>query len=118
MPASQGSAVRLVLSVLRVGLLGGLLGALVIIVVVVLGSRMNAQRATAAAPRPRWQYLLAALGWLAVASCVALLSLRIGTGLPSRASTALGVWSGLYALVLIGRAVSWGGVRGLLWWRY
>lgn len=117
MPAPQGSAMSLVLGVLRAGLLGGLLAALVFVVVLVLGSRLNAWRAPAAAPRPRWQYLLAALGWLAIASCFALLSLWIGTGLPARASAALSIWSGIYGLVLIGRAASWGRVRALLWWR-
>ena len=116
MPGSQGSVLRWVLGVLRVGLVGGLLASLVFVVMVVVGSRVSAWRAPASAPRPRWQYLLSALGWLAVASCFSLLSLWIGTGLPARASTALSIWSGLYALVLIGRAASWGRVRALLWW--
>lgn len=115
MPAPQGSAMSL--GVLRAGLLGGLLTALVVVVVLVLGSRLNARRAPATAPRPRWQYLLAALGWLAIASCLALLSVWVGTGLPAHASTALSIWSGIYGLVLIGRAASWGRVRALLWWR-
>ena len=104
------------LGVLRAGLLGGLLAALVVVVVLALGSRLNARCAPATAPRPRWQYLLAALGWLAIASCLALLSVWAGTGLPARASTALGIWSGIYGLVLIGRAASWGRVHALLWW--
>jgi hypothetical protein len=112
----QGSAASLVLGALRVGLVGGLLAVLVLGVVVALGPRVNAWLA-ASAPRPRWQYLLAAIGWLAVASCLALLSLRIGTGLLARAATALSFWSGLYALVLIGRAATWGRVRALLGWR-
>jgi hypothetical protein len=116
-PSSQGSAMSQVLSWLRFCLLTPLLAAVVFTVVIILGSRVNARRAPASAPRPRWQYLLAALGWLAIASCFALLSLWIGTGLPARASTALSVWSGLYGLVLIGRAASWGRLRALLWWR-
>jgi hypothetical protein len=116
-PSSQGSAMSQVLSWLRTCLLSPVLATLVFVVALVLRSRVNAWRAPASAPRPRWQYLLVALGWLAVASCFALLSLWIGTGLPARASTALSVWSGLYGLVLIGRAASWGRVRALLWWR-
>jgi hypothetical protein len=114
-PAGQGSAMSQVLGVLRTGLLGGLVASLALVVVVVLRPRMNAWRVRCA-PRPRWQYLLAALGWLTIASCFALVGLRVGTGLPGRASMALGMWSGVYGLVLIGRAASWGRVRGLLWW--
>ena len=108
----------MVLSVLRVGLVGGLLATLVFVVALALRSRVKAWLAPASASRPRWHYLLAAFGWLAVASSLVLLSLWIGTGLPSRAGAALGIWSGLYALVLIGRAASWGRIRTLLWWTY
>jgi hypothetical protein len=112
----QGSATSLVLGALRVGLVGGLLAVLVLVVVVALRPRLNAWSASAANPLPRWQYLLAAFGWLAIGSCFVLLSLRVGVGLPARASAALGMWFGIYGLVLIGRATSWGTVRALLWW--
>jgi hypothetical protein len=114
--AVHGSATSVVLVALRTGVLAGLVAVLVLVVVVALRSRMNGRGASAANPRPRWQYLLTAVGWLAVGSCFVLLSLRVGAGLPARASTALGMWSGIYGLILMGRAVSWGSVRALLWW--
>jgi hypothetical protein len=116
MPWPQGSVMSMVLGGLRACLLVALMAVLVVVVAVVLGPRMNAWRAPAAAPRPRWQYVLAALGWAVVACGFALLSLRIGAGLTARSSTALSLWSGVYGLVLVGRAASWGRVRALLWW--
>jgi hypothetical protein len=115
MPAFRGGAMSQVLGVLRTGLVGGLVGFLVVVIAVVLRPLLNAWRAPASAPRPRWQYLLAALGWLTIASCFVLLGRRIGTGLPARTVAVLGLWSGIYGLVLIGRAASWGSVRAL-WW--
>jgi hypothetical protein len=116
MPSPGSSVMSLVLGVLRAVLVGTLVTVLVVAAAVVPGPRMNARRAPAETPRPRWQYVLAALGWAGIACGLAALSLWIGPGLPGRASTALSLWSGLYSLVLIGRAASWGRVRALLWW--
>jgi hypothetical protein len=116
MPSAEGSVTSLALGVLRAVLAGPVIAVLVVVAAVVLGPRMSAWRAPAWAPRRRWQYALAALGWAGIAGGFALLSLWIGTGLPARASTALGLWCGIYSLVLTGRAASWGRVRALLWW--
>jgi hypothetical protein len=110
--SSKGSAVSQVLDVVRAVAAGGL----VVAVVVVVQLRMHAWRGPPAVPRPRWQYLLTAFGWLSVASSFMLVALRARTGLPAHVSVALGLWSGAYGLVLIGRAVSRGRVRASLWW--
>jgi hypothetical protein len=107
----QGSAAGQVLSVIRIGLLAGLVIALVVIVVAILEGRLKAQRASRADPRPRWQYLLAAFGWLGAACCFVLASRWTGTGVAERATSAAGIWSGAYGLVMIGRAACWGRVR-------
>jgi hypothetical protein len=108
---SDALTVSMVVDAIRSGLLGGLLMCLVLVIVAAWGPRVNGRRGSAEAPRPRWQYILGALGWLATASCFVLLSFWLGAGLPSRTTTAIGIWSGLYGLVLIGRAASWGGVQ-------
>ena len=110
--SSKGSAISQVLDVARAGAAGGL----VVVVVVVVQIRMHAWSGPPAVPRSRCQYLLAAFGWLAVAACFMLVALWAGTGLPAHASVAFGLWSGAYGLVLIGRTVSRGRVRALLWW--
>jgi hypothetical protein len=112
----HGSAVSQVLHVIRVGLLGAVVMVLVVAIGALLPARVRTWARDAAAPRPRWLYLLAAIGCLAIAVCVALLSLRAGSGLAARLCYAACVWSGLYGLVLIGRAASWGRIRALLWW--
>lgn len=115
-PASRGSAMSQVLDMIRAVVISALAAGAGVAVVAVLHFRMKAWRAHTAVPRPRWQYLLAAVGWLAVASCFVLVSLRSGTGLPARISAALAWWSGACGLVLAGRAAAWGRVRALLWW--
>jgi hypothetical protein len=116
LPESNGLTVTMAVVAARAGLLGGLLMCLVLVIVVALGPRVNRWRGSAADPRPRWQYLFGALGWLVVATCWVLLSFQLGAGLPARTTTAVGIWSGVYGLVLMGRAASWGRVRALLWW--
>lgn len=111
----QGGAASQVLHVIRVGLLGAVAMVLVVAIGALVPARVRTWAGDAAAPRPRWLYLLAAIGCLAIATCLALLSLRAGTGLAARLCYAACVWSGLYGLVLIGRAASWGRIRPLLW---
>jgi hypothetical protein len=105
-----------VLAVLRTGLLGGLLAALVIVLAVTVRSRLTARHVPRTTPRPRWQYVLAAVGWLGIAWGFALVSRWTGIGLASRVATAFGIWSGAYGLVNMGRAACWGHARTLLWW--
>jgi hypothetical protein len=116
MLSPQSTVMGLGLAVLRAVLVGTVMAVLIAVYAVVLGPRMNAWRAPASAPRPRWQYALAALGWAGIACGFALLSLWIGAGLTARAAAALSFWSGIYGLVLMGRAACWGRVRALLWW--
>lgn len=112
----RGAAASQVLQIICVGLLGAAIAVLVVVIGLFLPARIRTWAGDAAAPRPRWQYLLGALCSLAVAACFALLSLRAGTGLAARLCYAAFLWSGLYGLVLTGRAASWGRIRALLWW--
>ena len=117
MPAIQGSAVSQVLGVIRTVLVAALVIVVMVVAVMVLRIRFSVLSEPSPAPRPRWQYLLAAVGYFAVASCLALAGAHALAGLPSRFIAAAGVWSGVYGLVMIGRAVLWGHPRALLWWR-
>lgn len=112
----RGGAASQVLQIIRVGLLGAVIAVLVVAMALLLPARVRTWAGDAAAPRPRWQYLLAALCSLAVAACFALVGLRAGTGLAARLCYAAFLWSGLYGLVLTGRAATWGRIRNLLWW--
>jgi hypothetical protein len=74
----RGSAISQVLDVARASAAGGL----VVAVVVVVQLRMHAWSGPPAVPRSRCQYLLAAFGWLAVASCFMLVALWAAPACP------------------------------------
>lgn len=114
----RGGVVSQFLQIVRFGLIGAVITVLVVATGLFLPARVRTWAGDAAAPRSRWQYLLAALCSLAVAACFALLSVRAGTGLAARLCFAAFLWSGLYGLVLIGRAATWGRIRSLLWWTH
>ena len=118
MPESgQGSAASQVLAIIRIGMAGGLVIALVLAVVAILQAWLKARCASqTATARPRWHYLLAACGWLGTAFCFVLVSRWAGSGLAERTASAIGIWSGAYGLVMVGRAACWGRFRALLWW--
>jgi hypothetical protein len=112
----QGGAVSQLLDMIRVGVLGAVVMVLVVAIWAVLPARVRTWAGDAANPRPRWLYLLAAIGCLVIAVSFGLLSARAGTGLGARLCTAASIWSALYGLIQIGRAASQGKLRALLWW--
>jgi hypothetical protein len=112
----HASVASRVLGVLSSGLLGGLVVALIVVLAVILRGRLTALRMSRAGPRPRWQYLLAALAWLGITWGLVLASRWAGPGLAGRAAAVLGIWSGAYCLVNIGRAALRGIARDLMWW--
>jgi hypothetical protein len=68
---------------------------------------IRARRAAGAreGPRPRWQYGLMAAAWLAVAAGSAVTGLHAGDGLAAAVLARLCLCSGLYGLLLLGRAL-------------
>jgi hypothetical protein len=112
----RGSGVGQILHLIGAILLGALLVVLVLVIGLILPVHIRTWAGDAADPRPRSQYVLAGLCLLAIAACIALLSIHVGTGLTARLCDAAFIWSGAYGLVQFGRAVSRGRVRALLWW--
>lgn len=79
-------------------------------------SRAEKLSAAQVAPRPRWQYLLYAAGWLAVtAGCVAG-AIYVGTGWVRDPVGVLGWWCFVAGVGMLGRALCWGRVRPAFWW--
>ena len=112
----RGNATSQVLHMIGAGLLGAVLAVLVLMIGLFLPARIRRWAGDAADPRPRWQYVLAGLCLLVVAACIALLGIHAGNGLTARTCGAAFIWAGLYGLVQLGRAVSRGRARALLWW--
>lgn len=117
MPPTRGSALSQALVVVRAALVDALVLVMVAVAIAVVRRRVSARREPDPPTRPRWQYLLAALGSFAVASCLVVVGAQASSGLLARVIAAAGVWCGLYGLVMTGRAVCWGRARALLWWR-
>ncbi len=112
---SPGSAAGQVIHIAGVVLLGTAFIVLVLAIGFFLPVRIRRWAGDAADPRPRWQYVLAGLSLLAIAACIALLSLHAGASLTARLYDAAFIWSGLYGLLQLFRAVTRGRVRALLW---
>lgn len=120
-PSAGGSAGRQVLDVI-----GTTVGSVLFTVVFVLALmpvylRAETLRETQAAPRPRWQYLVIAAGWMAMASGLTAASLmlglfHVGPGWLARTCAGSGGWFAVFGLGMLGRAVCWGRVRNLFWW--
>jgi hypothetical protein len=83
--------------------------------------RAEKLRRAQAAPRPRWQYLLIAAGWLAAAAGLiaagrALGLLSAGPGWLARACGGSAAWFAVFGLDMLGRALAGGRLRTLFWW--
>jgi hypothetical protein len=112
----RGSGLSQILHLIGTIVLGVLLVVLVLVIGLILPVHLRMWAGDAADPRPRSQYMLAGLCLLAIAACIALLSIHAGAGLTARLCDAGFIWSCAYGLVQFGRAVSRGRVRALLWW--
>jgi hypothetical protein len=115
-PQGRGSAGSQLLHMVGWVLVSAAVAVLVVVVLTSLPVRIGRWARDYANPRPRWQYAVAGLCLLGIAVCIALLSLHQGSGLTSRLCGAAFVWSGLYGLLQLGRAVCRGRARALLWW--
>jgi hypothetical protein len=92
-----------------------------VLVLIPMYLRAEKLRQAQAAPRPRWQYLMFAAGWMAMGGGLIAVGLLLGLsrpdpGWPARACVATGVWIAVFGLGMLGRAVCWGRVRALFWW--
>jgi hypothetical protein len=67
-------------------------------------------------PRPRWQYLLLAIGCGAVAGGGAALASHNQDIWVAGPTALAAFWTAGAALVMLGRAACWGTVRQRLWW--
>lgn len=84
--------------------------------------RCETLRQAQAMPRPRWQYLVISAGWMVMAGGFAAASLMLGPPHPwpawlARACGGFGAWFAVFGLGMLGRAVCWGRIRNLFWWR-
>jgi hypothetical protein len=67
-------------------------------------------------PRPRWQYLLLAVGYATVAYGAGAIASRDQDIWIAGPIAIAAYWSAGAALVMLARAVCWGTVRQKLWW--
>jgi hypothetical protein len=116
-PSFRGGTTGLLAGLVRVVLLDVLFAVIMVSAAVAVTAGAERVSAGRAGPAPRWQYLLGAAGYLAVAAGFMLAGHDIGSGWIARASAVLGGWSALYGLVLLGRAACWGRVRTIFWWQ-
>lgn len=85
------------------------------------GLRADRIRQAQAAPRPRWQYLAIAAGWLAAAGGTGAASVLLGLGQAhpgwlARACSGVSYGLAVPGLAMLGRAACRGRARVVFWW--
>jgi hypothetical protein len=120
-PPDGGSAGHRILGV--IGTAGGAVAFSIVFFLLLTPVYLRAEslRQSQVAPRPRWQYLMLAAGWMAVAGGLIVASRVLGPsaahpGWPARACAGYGAWAAVFGLGMLGRAACWGRVRNLFWW--
>ena len=121
LPSAQGSVRRQVLDVIGTCTGSVLFTVAFVLAMLPVAIRADKLRQAQAVPRPRWQYLVIAGGWIAMAggliACGMLsASMRVGSGWLARACGGFAVWFLVFGLFMIGRAACSGGVRDVFWW--
>jgi hypothetical protein len=94
----------------------GVVGAIVLVFIAIFDAYAGrlSQRLTRA--RPRWQYLLFALGYIGITVVVVMVGLHYRDGWPTSIASAFTMWSSMIALAMLGRGLSWGRARRAFWW--
>jgi hypothetical protein len=115
---STGSAdtASAALSVVRVGILGGILAVVLISAVFALDAYARKLSTRSTTARPRWQYALLALGYGGIAGAGVLAGMHYRSGWLVNVSAVFAIWTSAITLAMLGRAVCSGRVRRACWW--
>lgn len=113
--ARDGGALSLALGVVRAGVLSSLVAAPAAIAVGLLDSYAESLAARQAQSRPRWEYLVFMLCYIAAALAGMVIARRYEATCLADVGGALATWALVASGVMLGRAVSWGAVRPMFW---
>jgi hypothetical protein len=115
-PTAGGDIASVVLGIVRVGILGGILAAVLISVILMLDAYAQKLSLRLTTARPRWQYALLALGYGGITSIGVLTGMHYRSGWLVNVSGLFAIWSAAITLAMLGRTVCWGRVRRACWW--
>lgn len=111
----DGGALGLAVGVVRAGVLSSLVAAPVALAIGMLDSYAENLAARQAQPRPRWEYLVFMLCYIAVALAGMVIARRYEATCLADLGGALATWSLIASAAMAGRAVCWGEVRPMFW---